>query len=209
MRSNFYLKLSSAESFAGLLRGCLAVELFCLMFFRESKIYDIPTAVCFALGLALMARGRWQEYLWLFLVGCVNRETTVWLTLVFAVYFFRRMSWGVWVAGIALQALIFVVIRVQLMLLFAGTPGVDFMARPLGNWEAFVRVPWLGALHWVLFTLIVWLCVRNWQRKPVFLRTAFAVLMPVSLVMYVILGNAFEVRVFAEVFPVAWVMATS
>lgn len=209
MLSNFYLKLSNAEHFEDFMRACLALELFCLMGYRFAKIYDLPTVVTFALGLAFLARGKWQAYMWLFVLGCVNRETTALLTLVFAVYFFRRMSWGVWFSGICLQGLIFVVIRIQLMWLFADKAGSAFWFQPRENLEAFLRVPWLGAVHWAVFALIIWLCVRNWQRKPVFLRTAFTVLMPVSLVLYVVLGNAFEVRVFAEVFPVAWALAFS
>jgi len=185
------------------------VLVFCLLFFRESKVYDIPTAVSFALGLACMARGMWREYVWVFILGCVNRETMALLTLVFAVYFFRRMGRGVWLGGIALQALIWVLVRIQVMVWFAARDGVEFLYLPLENVAAFMRVPWQGAVHWAGFALVIWLCLRHWQRKPALLRTAFAVLMPALLVFYLVLGVAFEVRVFAEVFPVVWVLAFS
>jgi hypothetical protein len=201
------MRLSSASNFETWLKACLAVMVFCGLFFRFCKIYDLPTAIAFALGLALMARGMWREYVWVFILGCVNRETTALLTLVFAVYFFRRMGRGVWFGGIALQALIWVLVRIQVMIIFAGNDGAAFWFRPLENLEAFMASPWLSAFHWGGFALVVWMCVRNWNRKPLLLRTAFGVLMPVLLGLYLVLGYAFELRVFAEVFPVAWVLA--
>jgi len=189
------------------MKACLALELFCLLGYRFAKIYDLPTAIFFALGLGLMARGKWREYFTVFFLGCLNRETMILLTLVFAVYFFRRMQTRTWLFGICAQALIFVDVRVMVMRLFANSPGSVLWFRPLENVEKFAAQPWLSVLHWGGFALVLWLCLRNWNRKPLLLRTAFAVLMPILLVLYVFLGNAFELRVFAEVFPVAWVLA--
>ena len=191
------------------LKAVVAVMVFCGLFFRFCQVYDLPTAIAFALGLAFMARGMWREYIWVFILGCVNRETTALLTLVFAVYFFRRMGRGVWLGGIALQALIWVMVRIQVLIIFAGNDGSAFWFRPLENVEAFILSPWLSAVHLIGFTLVIWRCLQHWHQKPPLLRTAFAVLMPVSLGLYLVLGNAFELRVFAEVFPVVWCLAFS
>lgn len=209
MRSNFYLRLSNEDDLKEFMKAAVGVMVFCGLFFRFCKIYDLPTAVCFALGLACLARGLWREYMWIFILGCVNRETTLLLTLVFAVYMFKRMNRRVWFWGICLQGLILVLVRVQVMIIFAGSDGSAFWFRPLENLEAFALSPWLSAAHLAGFTLVLWMCVRNWKRKPALLRTAFAVLMPISLGLYWVLGNAFELRVFAEVFPVVWVLAVS
>jgi hypothetical protein len=189
------------------LRAGVGVMVLCGLGFRFAAIYDLPTAITFALGLACLARGYWRAYMWIFLLGCVNRETTALLTLVFMIYFYKRMGWGVWLGGIALQAWMWLVVRVQIVMIFADSPGADFWFRPRENVEAFILQPWLGAFHWAGFGLVIWLCLRKWQRKPALLRTAFAVLMPVSVGLYLVLGNAFELRVFAEVFPVVWWLA--
>jgi hypothetical protein len=39
-----------------------------------------------------------------------------------------------------------------------------------------------------------------------YLRTAFVLLFPLQVLLHLTLGGAFEIRVYAEVFPVIWLL---
>ena len=206
------MELSSSSSRSGdavFLGAALAVVAFMGLFFNQSKAYDLATAAFFAFGLGLMVREKLSEYFALFAFACVNRETAFLLTMVFAIYYgIRGQGLGVrWIGlGVLYQVFIFLVVRSCVMVIFAVNDGVEMLVRPWQNVQLFLADLPASAIHWGAFAVVIWLCVRRWKAQPLMLRVAFAVLMPALTGMYLVLGYSFEVRVFAEVFPVAWVM---
>lgn len=62
----------------------------------------------------------------------------------------------------------------------------------------------LGLL--ALITPAVYFVAIHWKDKPIFLRYALLILLPLLLVAHLSMGMAFEIRVLAEVFPVAWAL---
>lgn len=183
--------------------AALAFVAFTAIFVKDAKPYDIPTAAFFALGLGLMQHGKLKQFFWMYPLACLNRETTFLLTLVFAVHFWRRIGWRAYVRGLALQAAIFAAVYGGLAWTFRNMPGSGFMWRPQENLELFAADPLRTGLHLLGFGIVIWFALRGWDRKPVLLRTAFVTLLPALAVLYLCLGWAFEIRVFAEVFPVA------
>ena len=184
----------------------LAVELFMFVFFLECKVYDLSTAMFFALSLGLLARGKFKGYYLLFPVACLNRETMFLLIIFFMVYYVKRLETRDWLTGVAYQGFVFVSIRLLLMAVFADNAGVPVLFRAWENLADYIKYPWRSLLFFAGVLIIVWVCMRNWHEKPVLLRTAFVVFAPVLMVLYVLFGWAFEIRVFAEVYPVMWVM---
>jgi hypothetical protein len=184
--------------------AALAVELFMVLFFLECKIYDLVTAAIFALSLGLLAREKFLAYFFVFVIGCLNRETMILMTAVYVLHFHGQPGWR---AGAIYQLVVFVIIRIALMVHFAGAPGGAFWFRPVENIEWFMQFPWVSLVHWAALALVTWLCIRQWYRKPLLLRNAFTVLAPSLVMLYLVFGWAFEVRVFAEVYPVAFALA--
>ncbi len=179
-----------------------AVVLFMLLFIWQAKIYDLSTAAFFAYGLGFLARGKVAAFLMLFPSACLNRETTLLLSMVYTVWCFGKMGWWKYLLGGMYQAVTFGAIRWWVVQLYASNPGVDFMWRPIENLRLFGEHPLWTIFHWWIFAAIVWTFLRRRNLVPPFVRCAFLVLFPVMLVNYLLLGWSFEVRVFWEIVPV-------
>jgi hypothetical protein len=184
----------------------VAVIAFMFVFFLECKVYDLSTAAFFSWALGLLARGRIVQYLAVFAAANINRETSLLLAVVFAVYEFRRMSWSRYLLLMLLQLMAAGAIRYVLMAIYAGNPGMAMLVRPLENLHDFLFYPGRSVLHWAVIGVVTWLCLRRWTDQPRILQVAFLVLAPTLMVLYLMLGWAFELRVFAEIYPVVWVM---
>lgn len=208
MVSSIYLQRSSAEDLREFIFAAAAVELFMLLFFLECKVYDLASALFFAVALGMLARGKLNEYYLLFPLACLNRETSFLLIAVFAVYFYKRLPWLDWVQDIGYQALAFMIIRLWLTAAFADNAGMPFLFRLQENVADHLQYggQTLVLIAGVLIT--IWLCALHWHAKPEILRTAFIVLGSALMAMYLLFGWAFEIRVFAELYPVAFVLAT-
>jgi hypothetical protein len=164
-------------------------------------VYDLATAAWFAFSIGLLARGKVGIYYLLFPLGCLNRETAFLMTLLFLVHF-GLSHWR----GVLYQAGLFVVIRALIVIAYADLPGFSVELQPASNWQLFAEHPLLSAIHWTGFAVIAWLCVRNWSTQPVLLRQAFLVFAPALLILYLLFGVSFELRVFAELYPVAFAL---
>lgn len=181
---------------------------FMVMFSFQRKAYDLATAIFFAVGLGLMARGKWSEYFAVLGLAAVNRETAFLLVMVFVIW--RLVDKGIGDRGywlsVGWQLAILLVVRICLMVIFAGSHGPAFSIQLLGNLRMFGAHPFQLVIEMFGFLFVWWWCVRRWGEQPRLLKVAFLVMAPLLMVMYLVVGWAFEIRVFAEVFPVAWFM---
>lgn len=198
MLSTISLQHSKDRDLQAFMAAALAVPVFLLVFMRDFKVYDIATAAWFALSIGLLARGKLGSYYLLFPIGCLNRETAFLMTLLFIVYFARSPRW----AGVMYQAIVYVLVRALVLMAYADQPGVTLLFRPVENIHEFAAHPVQSVIHWTGFALITWLCLRNWSAQPRLLRQAFLVFAPALMMMYLFFGVSFEIRVFAEIYPV-------
>lgn len=190
----------------GFILSSLAVEIFMLVFFFECKVYDLATAAFFAFGIAWIAKRRHHLYYILFPFACLNRETAFLLIFLFAVYEWRKMTVLSWILSVTIQNLIFISIRLLLMDMYADNAGTVLIFRPIYNLLGFLRFPLEGVLHWSAFSTVIYLSLRNRRSNPSVLNVSFLLLLPILMVLYILFGGVFEVRVFAEVYPLAWVL---
>jgi hypothetical protein len=177
-------------------------------FMEFGYVYDWPNAFLFSLGLLLMLQRRWVAYLAVFLCATLNKETSVFLTLPFAIFFFTRLSrrafWLLLSGQLAAYGLIQALIRSS----FQENQGAAVqwhlpdqlleMRRAMGD-------PLQLLVSLVPLILIVVLVLRGWSRKPQFLRDGL-VLLPVFFILYVLWGYPSEIRVMLEVYPVVAVL---
>lgn len=188
------------------LQRALAVMACMLLFFYECKVYDLSSAMFFAFGLGLLVRRAWLRYLLVFALGCLNRETIVLLTLVFAVHYWDRLDRKTWLTLLTLQLIIFVSLRLWLLTIFALSPGVPYWWRLTANLLIFQKDVKFMLWHLLGFGLVLSPCILRWQLQPIFIRQAFSLLLPALTVLYLIFGWVGELRVFIEAFPVIWYM---
>lgn len=187
----------------------VASEVLALMAVFPPHIYDIPTAMFFTVSLALFARRKFIPYLILFPFACLNRETTILLTVLFAVFFFGRLEKKAYLILLVSQIIIYAVVFLAVRIAFRDTPGREFFDALLYNLRIYASVPVLTAILVDVFLAVFLVVNHKWERAPYLMRTAFLVFAPILTIMYLFIGVSFEVRVFIELLPVIIVIATS
>lgn len=171
--------------------------------------YDIPTAMFFSLALALLARRQLMPFALVFPLICLNRETAFLLTILFAVYFYRRLDRRSYWLALIYQGTVYLAIRSVLIWAFADAPGRPFVFRPLENWERHINAGFTNQIFLLFLIAVTVILATRWQRAPALMRTAFCVFTPVLAVLYFVFGWSFEVRVFIELLPIVAVIGSS
>lgn len=190
------------DKYAGMFSfvGC---ELTFLLILIGVKVYDITTVMLFALSLGLLARGRLGHYYLLFVIASINRETTFLLILFFMVYFYNKIPFRQYCFGLIYQGLAYLIIKIAIMAAYSSVPGMPLQWRPMEVIKDYVDKPvWFAVVMLIFFSAFIVIALRRWSDKPLFLRVAFSTIFPVQLILHIFAGYAYEIRVFAEVFPV-------
>ena len=191
-----YFELSGMMSHGVVLAtGLLLPATFCGVFY----IYDFPQLLLFTAGALLMGQKRWGLFYPVFILGCLNKETTILLPVVFAVYHgWRILRWenlrhflGQMALGLA--------IVVMLSWIFQGNPG------GAAEWHLERNLhPGLTGLGWarlMILVVAVVLCLVGISRAPGFLRRGWLATMPILLVATFFLGYIDELRDYYEALP--------
>lgn len=163
-------------------------------------IYDIATLALTTYALALLVRQRWTVYLFVFLLACINKETTILLAFIFALHYFRRMERRRFAVLFGTQIVIFAAVKGALTLAFSSTPGSIAEVHLAENLQRLALVPILPEATLMLVCLSV-LILYRWREKPVFLKHALWMLPPL-FILGMVSGMIDEYRIFYEVYPV-------
>ncbi len=206
MASSIFSVPSDDPDLRELILASLAVECFLVVFVSYSKVYDLSTAAVFAFSLGFLARQKFGNFYALYPIGCLNRETMFLLTAFFAVHYFWRMRTAGYLLGLAYQGSAFAGIRLVITKIFEDNPGQPFYFWPLRVLTDYASRPIETAVLILVVAVLAYAVVRRWSEKPVFLRSACLVLGSLLIVLHLAMGMAFEIRVFAEVYPVFWVL---
>lgn len=179
-----------------------------------SHLYDLPGLALFTLGLALIAERRLAAYIVVFTLACVNKETAILLTLVWLLVNWQRLDRRRLLALLAVQVGVWLAVRVGLVLLFRGNPGVLIpfrlgrnlpalatlrsyvMFRPFSSWLVMpsgLNVVTVGLFLFGLAAL---------RRLPPLFGYAYLLAVPVVL-LSLLFGNIDEMRVYYELYPAA------
>ena len=190
--------------------GLACVPVFFGPFSRQ--IYDPATLWLFTLGLALMIRSRWRAYAVLFPLACLNKETAILLTLVFAVHFAGHkedLSRRGFVGLLAYQVVIVALVRASVVYAFRDNPGGQVEMHLFDHNQLVLLHPSLMSKRLPLLAGATLFGAWGWRYKPLFLRHALLVLAPVFVVMGVTVGQVDEIRAYYELYPVVVLLALS
>ena len=173
-----------------------------MLFWWERLPSDWMTACLFSLALLFLVQDRLLAYCLLFPIICSNRYETALLLILFhliyywngkqlhgVIFFYQLFTWMGFVVG--------------LHILFANNGGADVWMMPVHNLQVFFAHPLHSLLHIAIFGAILLFVFKDWNSKPIFLRTAFVIFAPILLIAYWVFGQAWEVRVLFETYPVA------
>jgi hypothetical protein len=164
---------------------------------------DIPSILFFTAGLILLYKRNWLLFYPLFALATLNRETSCFLTVVYILVALGCEKNTRIVQHVFAQLVIWVSIKYWLHLIYLSNRGdglclwnyranVDFLTHP-SAYRLFLSN--LGYL-WIPVLLF-------WRRIPdLFVRRSTAVI-PVFFAAMFIVGNMWELRIYAELIPVA------
>lgn len=165
-----------------------------------SHIYDFTNLFLFTTGLVLIYKRSWIYFITIFFVSCLNKETTILLTLVFIIHHKKNIISNLLYKKLLLfQILIFIAVKSFLMILHFDNLGglVEFHLYPhnigLLRTYSFVDL--------ITFALIVFLIFYQWNDKPKFLRDSIWILVPL-LLLTLFFGLFDEYRDYYEAFPI-------
>jgi hypothetical protein len=198
--------------------GALALAAFGLLLFnlvlpRRLPVYypsDLPAVAVFTLGLLALRRRAWPAYYAVFALGTLNRETTCFLVLAWALTAWRREGWRSLVAHAAAQLAIWVAIKATLAQVFAANPGAGLYEwSHAGGHRFHLETNLRFALnpanwpYWWSGLGFVWLpALFFWRRvtDPAAQRLLLLII-PFLAGMFLV-GNLYELRIYAELLPV-------
>lgn len=162
--------------------------------------YDYPQVFLFALGILLLAKDKLTLFYLVYILGMINKETSVLLAIVFAVVYRGRLDTLKYIAHLTALTVIFLIIKLTLQYVYAGNLGHPLYHHVCDHNIAFMLDPKSASEIISLTLLIIGLAVRNWRSKPLILRQASVVLWPLFILTF-LFGWIDEVRDLIEVFP--------
>jgi hypothetical protein len=177
---------------------------------QYGHFYDFTALFLFSLGVLLIARQSWNGYLVTFALGTLNKETTILLYLVFAMYCLARMPRRQFVMLSAAQLGVYATIQSFLRYRFRenGGAGLPWVLGPHMEWfgRTAADTPWLLLTYTAIVALTAIAVAYGWRHKPPLLRAALSVV-PFFLVLFVGWGYELEIRAMMEVYPIIVLLA--
>jgi len=171
------------------------------MYRYNTYLYDFTTLFLFTLGLAMMIRRKWISYLFVFVLACLNKETTILLTCIYAIHFFKHQELNLsdYIFILLIQIGIYISIKIFIDTLFIHNKGaflefwltrnINFLLQPY---------PIVTYLQWLILGFLV---IYKWSEKPLFLKQGLLILIPL-LGSTLIWGWIDELRDYYEVYPI-------
>ena len=168
------------------------------MFQYTSFIYDFPLLLLYTLGLIFLYKQNWIKFLIIFLIGCVNKETTILLTLIFYIYYKSNLKKELFNRLLIAQLAIFILVKSSLYFIFNNNPGtfiefhlIDHNLRLLTGYDLTLAAAILGLILLIFY---------RWNEKPEFLKTSLWMFIPL-LILTFFLGYLDELRDYYEIYP--------
>ena len=168
-------------------------------------MYDDTTLLVWSACLYEMIRGRWDRYMFWFILGMLNRETTLYLVLPFLAYGWRTLPRPTLIRFGVAQAATGIAIKLFLIFRFRGNPGANVFWDVSGQFQYVFTKPY-DLIDWIGALAVVLVLTYHWRRKPAVLRWQLVALVPLFLV-YFTAGSPREYRVFFEIVPAASLLA--
>lgn len=171
-----------------------------LMIINHIRVYayDPLTLLSFTLAALMLTKNNWPGFLAAFTLATINRETSFLLILLFA--FYQTDYWHQW-KRIGLMIAIFAVIRGGIIWLFWDWPGGAFETHYSEYLEAIEKTPVRFALTYSLVFCIAWMALASINKMPQVIRAGMLAVYFPLIVLMVLFGNPYEIRVLVESQP--------
>jgi hypothetical protein len=162
----------------------------------------------FSLGLILLYKQNWKWYLPIFGLAVSNKETAILLTVIYALYYYNQIPRKQYWQLLIIQAVIFIVIKTALSLIFANSPGHAIEWHLLRIWLSIryrqlfpfdpvgvvplsrngLNIPLPRGINLVMIVLVGFLIFLGWRDKPRFLQQSL-IIVPIFFVIGMFNGH--------------------
>lgn len=165
--------------------------------------YDIPSILFFTAGLVLIYKRRWLLFYPLFVLATINRETSCFLTVVYVLVALGCDGNARIALHVSAQLLIWGAVKYWLHCVYLANPGGELC---LWNYRANVDFITQARAYPLFLSNLGYLWIPAllfWRRIPDrFVRRSVAVI-PIFFAGMFLVGNMWELRIYAELTPVA------
>jgi hypothetical protein len=182
--------------------GVLLISSFSFPF---QYVYDIPVLFLSTVCYLAMATRNWRLFIGAYILACLNKETAIFMTLFFAIWFWGRLDKRSYINLLVMQYVIYALLRLGLLYLYQDNPGQylkNHLFRVLpGDVLVTSQYERVFMIAWGFF-----LMTYQWAKKPAFLKCSL-LLLPPMYVAYLLYGMPGEYRVFFDVLPLPLLLA--
>lgn len=169
----------------------------------QRHIYDFPTLFFFTLALYFLARNKLGIYILIFTITTLTKETSLFLFIFFLLQF-RNIGTKKIIFWSTIQILIYAALRFATIYLFRNNPGGLLESHLYDHFNIYRLYPELAVVLFLLLFTIAGIAVLQTQDKTNFLRNSFIAIGGPTLVLYLVAGMPFEMRIFLEAYPSAF-----
>ncbi|MFW0777983.1 MAG: hypothetical protein ACN2B6_09740 [Rickettsiales bacterium] len=173
---------------------------------RVAYIYDASTLALTAACFYALYTAKWRWYYVWFVLACLNKESALFVALMFAIWQFGRMEHKQLLTHLTTQFMTLALVKIVTGYVFASNVGV-FLKTDYQTWQ--LDVLW-SIYHWQTYLLLLagaFLLFFRFREKPVFARKGLWVV-GLMWVSYMLFGKPGEYRVFFEAVPIIALLAT-
>lgn len=169
-----------------------------------SYLYDFPTLFFTTTLLLLLYQRNWSLYIVVFFLACLNKETTILITILSALYLYKKIDLKRYLLFLALQSTIFAIVKIFLYCAFRDNPGMFFEFQLTGHNLGQILQPYSFStlFIWLAFLFLIF---RKWKEKPNILKLSLASSIPLIVSSFVV-GVIDELRVYYELFPATFLL---
>lgn len=191
------------------LASVMALTLYAVLPFNYFNLpyypYDIPSVLFFTLGLLLIYERNWRWFYPLFVIATLNRETSIFLTVVTVFVLFDQYSWRTLTLLAGSQLAIWGAIKAGLWVLYQENRWMGYGLYQFQlkvNAATLLNSPIKGVIALATWGCL-WLAVVIWHRRihdVVLKRTLWTI--PVFVAAMMFAGFVTELRIYGEVLPI-------
>ena len=180
-----------------------------MIFMQFGYIYDLTALCLFSLALLLLFRQQWAAYIVVFVCSTLNKETSIFLYLIFALYYSRKLPRRSFIVLSAAQLVGYGLIQGIIRYVYRNNPG-QAVQWHFGDQVSMLKQlaansPLLLLYGSAVLVIMAMLVAYAWRSKPVFLRTAISIL-PFFVVLFILWGYPLEIRAMFEVYPIVAIL---
>ncbi len=199
-----FLNISSTLSHIAVLAVGLGLP---CTFVYKVYIYDFTQLLLFTACLLLLYQQRWHLFYPVYILSCLNKETSILLPAVFLFCFTTNILKRPCLWYLLSQIIIGVGIYSLIGYVFRDNPGGAIEWHLSRNIARPFIISGFGKLRLIIFILFIFLSLSKLHRAPVFLARALIAVLPPLICLAFFFGNFDELRDYYEALPLIYTLA--